>query len=426
MIGRASRTPALMPCTIALVLVAAACSDTGDATGGVDAGPADASDDGSGGTGPVDGGDEGGTSQPPDAGSDGGEPLAITMGLISDLHLDTTPPVDSGASSTSLANLETAIADWNAVPTTVNVLLGDNVDGNDEASDDASIAAIDAALDTSLAPAYVILGSHDTEQYSTAEVLARFTHMNGSATSYYSLDVGTTHLVFLDDDAAFFGFSEAELAWLEADLAASPYPTIVFVHPRTDRDFPGDPTQYYERGDAQNQLASWSLAGLTAGNSYYFGFYWTLTSSGSTRTVALYTDQARTQLAASGSRSGDGVITLSAQNASGVSGSVSVTYVADDTDTASSGNGIAQGEFTYWPYGEIALNAGDVRQLFETSGKVRFVLNGHLHSNFQADVNGIGYYGIVSARAEASYATAVVSADHTTIVLTGHGAQASY
>ena len=64
--------------------------------------------------------------------------------------------------------------------------------------------------------------------------------------------------------------------------------------------------------------------------------------------------------------------------------------------------------------------------IFEASGKVRFVLNGHLHRNFQTDVNGIGYYGIVSAREQASYATAVVSADPTTIVVTGNGAQASY
>lgn len=95
-------------------------------------------------------------------------------------------------------------------------------------------------------------------------------------------------------------------------------------------------TELTESGDAANQLTTWILKGISASNTNNYTLYWDLTNSVSTRTVKLY--KAATKLAADlvaqGSRTGDGLITLSEQNNSGMTGSVTVTYSVDDTDAA--------------------------------------------------------------------------------------------
>lgn len=91
-----------------------------------------------------------------------------------------------------------------------------------------------------------------------------------------------------------------------------------------------------ESGDSAAQLASWVIHGLTVYNSKFGLLYWELTNSGTTRTVKLYKSihkQSGDEVA-SGSRVGDGSITLTASNSSGITGTVTVTYTTDDTDTA--------------------------------------------------------------------------------------------
>jgi len=102
----------------------------------------------------------------------------------------------------------------------------------------------------------------------------------------------------------------------------------------------------YETGDNNNQLANWVLNGavkrkgnevsspsLANGNSDYWGLYHVkLYDTAGTRTVELYQDVARTVLVASGSKAGDGQIVLAAAGGSGLTGTVDVTYIADDND----------------------------------------------------------------------------------------------
>lgn len=90
-----------------------------------------------------------------------------------------------------------------------------------------------------------------------------------------------------------------------------------------------------EAGDTSNELSAWAISGLNATNSNVGVLYWKLTNSVSTRTVQIYKDSGGTSLVASGSRSGDGSITLTAQNGSGLSGSVTVAYTGDETTVAS-------------------------------------------------------------------------------------------
>lgn len=89
-----------------------------------------------------------------------------------------------------------------------------------------------------------------------------------------------------------------------------------------------------EVGDDQNQLANWDFDGASKGsNTDSAGkVYVSLTNSGTTRTVSVYKDSARTQLVAQGQRDGDGSVTLAEQDSSGLSGSVDVAYTQDDTD----------------------------------------------------------------------------------------------
>lgn len=89
-----------------------------------------------------------------------------------------------------------------------------------------------------------------------------------------------------------------------------------------------------EAGDASNQLSAWSVRGANSGNTDSYVLYWNLTNSGSTRTVTIYKDSAESNLVASGTRTGDGIIYLQMQNSSGLIIQVTVAYTGDDTDSA--------------------------------------------------------------------------------------------
>jgi hypothetical protein len=92
-------------------------------------------------------------------------------------------------------------------------------------------------------------------------------------------------------------------------------------------------TTVLEEGDAAAQLTGWTLTGVTYSNSQGGVLYWKLANVAATRTVYLYSDQAKTAKVAQGSRSGDGVIALTARNSSGITGGVTVAYTVNDDDT---------------------------------------------------------------------------------------------
>lgn len=86
-----------------------------------------------------------------------------------------------------------------------------------------------------------------------------------------------------------------------------------------------------EAGDASNQMSAWSIAGMTTANTNAGVLYWKLTDSAGDRTVKLYKDSAGLNEVATGTRTGDGVVTLTESNSSGITGSVTVAYSGDDT-----------------------------------------------------------------------------------------------
>jgi hypothetical protein len=87
-----------------------------------------------------------------------------------------------------------------------------------------------------------------------------------------------------------------------------------------------------EAGDASNQLSAWAITGtVTTSNSDNFVLYYKLTDSAGDRTVNIYKDSAGTEEVMVGTRTGDGIITLTESNSSGLTGVVTVAYTGDDT-----------------------------------------------------------------------------------------------
>lgn len=115
------------------------------------------------------------------------------------------------------------------------------------------------------------------------------------------------------------------------------YQQIAFMAGRSERIYASVTTspEQFSYGDS-GQLTGWALTGLRRFcnlDAVRYRPQWgrlavTLEDSGGTRTVTLYRG---TVEMASGSRSGDGSITLTASNGSGIAGSVSVTYTGDIT-----------------------------------------------------------------------------------------------
>jgi alkaline phosphatase len=92
-------------------------------------------------------------------------------------------------------------------------------------------------------PTYHVIGNHDVYSLSKQAFLEK----TGDASTYYSFDAGGFHIVVLDAqytkegvdlDHAFWVIygtvPEAQLTWLQEDLAATDLPTIVCIHQPLD------------------------------------------------------------------------------------------------------------------------------------------------------------------------------------------------
>lgn len=101
-------------------------------------------------------------------------------------------------------------------------------------------------------------------------------------------------------------------------------------------------TGVVEEGDTANQCSAWAIYGATLRNTSMGRLYWTLEDDSGDRTVKLYSRKnqdtaansyfSSANLVASGTRTGDGAITLTEENSSGITGTVTVAYTADDED----------------------------------------------------------------------------------------------
>ena len=182
-----------------------------------------------------------------------GEPVRIAM--ITDVHAHDTNSPNEHKVMVNWAERVTAFVDAaNDWPADAVISLGDYVNGafvmGAELGDAARIPGI---LDEAVAiltafdgPIHYVIGNHDVYNLSKEQLLAA----TGAESTYYSFDLGGVHFVILD---AQFDKNEndyghvawmvqgliptIEMDWLQADLAASELPTVVFVHQPLDSDF---------------------------------------------------------------------------------------------------------------------------------------------------------------------------------------------
>ncbi|MFA6923099.1 MAG: T9SS type A sorting domain-containing protein [Bacteroidales bacterium] len=91
-----------------------------------------------------------------------------------------------------------------------------------------------------------------------------------------------------------------------------------------------DTTTIVVTGDTKNQCSNWVLTNFNYKNQAKL--YWTLIDSSSSIKVRLYEDSAHTLLTSEGIRTGNGVVTLVNKGKYNISGSVTISYVVNDTD----------------------------------------------------------------------------------------------
>ncbi|MBI5101024.1 MAG: VWA domain-containing protein [Nitrospirae bacterium] len=138
-----------------------------------------------------------------------------------------------------------------------------------------------------------------------------------------------------------------------------------------------------EQGDTADQLSNWSINWLPETEMKAYTFYWDLVRDGVTTTVKLYRSSLKStvDLVAQGSRVGNGTIILGERISSGLSGSVDVTYSADDTDSA---NAIMGSLFWNGSTATSTHNNGDVVTLTPVTN------SGSYFAGWSGDCSGFG------------------------------------
>jgi len=113
--------------------------------------------------------------------------------------------------------------------------LGDRIMEVDAPMDRDHTMLVRELLGWARIPVHHLLGNHDVAHLPKAEVLG----LLDLAAPYRSVGAGGYRCLFLDSTDPVVGeygghISDAQLAWLEADLAASRQPAIVFCHHALD------------------------------------------------------------------------------------------------------------------------------------------------------------------------------------------------
>jgi len=179
----------------------------------------------------------------------------IRIGIITDVHAHDLNSTVEGKVMTNYGERLSAFVDaMNRIELDAVIELGDFVNGTfvmgAEAGDEARIPAILASAEAFLAeleaPRYYVLGNHDIYSLYKEE----FLDLVGAESTSLSFDVGGIHFVILDaqynaaeEDLghAFWvvpgNIPQAELEWLQQDLAATEKPTIICIHQPLDVDF---------------------------------------------------------------------------------------------------------------------------------------------------------------------------------------------
>ncbi len=193
-----------------------------------------------------------------------GKPVA-RFGVITDIHHTNKPDSTSRKYSGALAKTEYFVNTMNRSRADFIIELGDLVDMLVEGKDPLqNLDEVESILRRFRGPKYHVLGNHEFDNVEREVLLANIENTSiPPGQTYYSFDHNGIHGVVLDadytvepphrpfdlqtPDTAFWNWRDAwipqeQLDWLEADLAASDLPTVVFTHQVLHRDGTEDHT----------------------------------------------------------------------------------------------------------------------------------------------------------------------------------------
>lgn len=156
----------------------------------------------------------------------------LRFGIATDVHKDLMPDAD--------ARLETFIKEAMDRKVDFIIQMGDFCMADNKNKDFLRI------WETYKGPKYHVLGNHDMDRHSKAEMLDFW----GMPKTYYSYDFDNYHFIVLDanflyEDGKFINYNKAnfyvddsistfindeQIEWFKADLEATKLPTIVFSH----------------------------------------------------------------------------------------------------------------------------------------------------------------------------------------------------
>ncbi len=174
-----------------------------------------------------------------------GEKPALRLGLITDLHYADKNPAGTRYYRDSLAKVREAVRAFREKKVEVAVELGDFIDAANTVDEELRfLATVEKEYEKFKGKRHYVLGNHCVTTLTKKQFLANC----AAKKAHYSFDVGDFHFVILDAcyraDGVPYGnrnfkwtdteIPPAERKWLEADLAKTDRPTIVFVHQRLD------------------------------------------------------------------------------------------------------------------------------------------------------------------------------------------------
>ena len=194
----------------------------------------------------------------------------LRFGLLTDPHYGSAAPKETRYFRESLGKVREAVEQFHTARVRFLAELGDLL--KDTAPDEpeertlADLAAIEREIQRFGGATYHVLGNHDMDNLSKAQVLARITNTGIAAgRSYYAFSCGgvrfaVTDANYLRDGRSYdhgnydwreYNLPPEELDWLRFELKAATEPVIIFAHQRFNGD--GD-AQFDNRAEVRGIL----------------------------------------------------------------------------------------------------------------------------------------------------------------------------
>jgi hypothetical protein len=181
-------------------------------------------------------------------------PAGLRFGLLTDPHYADADPKGTRFYRESLGKVREAVDRLRTERVGFLAELGDLKDmapGEPDARTLSHLVAIEREFQRFRGPAYHVLGNHDMDNLSKAQVLAHITNTGIAADrGYYAFSRGGVRFITIDTnfmhdgrdyDHGNFDWRDIHLPppesdWLRAELTAATGPVIVFGHQRLDGD----------------------------------------------------------------------------------------------------------------------------------------------------------------------------------------------